>query len=263
MASTSTLQLTFLGTGTSQGVPVIGCDCPVCRSADPRDQRLRTAALIQWGDLELCIDIGPDFRQQMLRAKVRHLDGLLLTHEHNDHIAGLDDVRPFNFRQNADMPVYAMPRVCQILKQRFSYVFESIPYPGAPMVTLHEIHSGQQFSIAGQPILPIQIEHGQLPILGYRLGDLTYITDMKRVSPESRAMIEGSRILVVNALRYEEHHSHLTLDEAVDFIRQIGPGRAYLTHASHHLGLHQELEKKLPSGIMYAYDGLKIELPNS
>lgn len=253
--------LTFLGTGTSQGVPVIGCDCPVCTSNDPRDQRLRTSALLEVGAVKLLFDIGPDFRQQMLRAGFSDIEAILMTHEHNDHLVGLDDVRPINFLQNRNMPIYTLPRVCRELEQRFAYVFEHIPYPGAPMVTLHPIHFNSHFEVAGIPVVAIRVEHGRLPILGFRIGDFAYLTDVKTVQDEAFALLRGTRFLVLNALRHQEHHSHLTLEEALAFVERLQPEQTYLTHLSHYFGRHQEWNPKLPAGVQLAYDGLKWRFP--
>ncbi len=250
-------QLTILGTGTSQGVPIIGCDCPVCQSPNPKDKRLRTSALLQVGDQQLSIDCGPDFRQQMLRAKVRHLDGVLFTHAHNDHIIGLDDVRPFNFRQKKDMPVYATVEVQQALTRRFDYVFEPNPYPGAPMVVLKTIEN-RPFDIAGIPIQPVQFLHGKLSVLGFRIGNLAYLTDMKTISEEEKLKLQNLKTLVINALHYKPHHSHLNLEEALALIEELAPEQAYLTHVSHRMGLHDEVNPTLPPGVQLAYDGLVI-----
>ncbi|MBX2871954.1 MAG: MBL fold metallo-hydrolase [Saprospiraceae bacterium] len=250
-------QLTILGTGTSQGVPIIGCDCPVCQSTNPKDNRLRTSALLQVGDQQVSIDCGPDFRQQMLRAKVSHLDGLLFTHAHNDHIIGLDDVRPFNFRQKKDMPVYATVEVQQALTKRFDYVFEPNPYPGAPMVVLKTIEN-RPFEIEGIPIQPVQFLHGKLFVLGFRIGNLAYLTDMKTISTEEKAKLRNLKTLVINALHYKAHHSHLNLEEALALIEELAPEKAYLTHVSHRMGLYDEVNPTLPAGVELAYDGLVI-----
>jgi phosphoribosyl 1,2-cyclic phosphate phosphodiesterase len=254
------LKVTILGTGTSQGIPVIGCSCRVCRSADPRDQRLRVAALLSWDDQHVVIDTGPDFRQQMLRAGPEHLDAVLLTHEHNDHIIGLDDVRPYNFKQGKNMPVYGLPRVVAEVRQRFAYVFAAQRYPGAPLIELHEIAPGEALLIGERPFTPLSVMHGQLPILGFRTGTFAYLTDVKTLPATTLALLQGVRTLVLSALHHRPHHSHLNLAEALELIGIIRPERTFLTHLSHHMGLHAEVEADLPPGVYLAYDGLEIEI---
>lgn len=253
-----TLKLILLGTGTSQGVPVIGCDCPVCSSDDPRDKRLRSAAFITDGNTHLVIDAGPDFRQQMLRARIRHLDAILLTHEHNDHVIGLDDVRPFNFQTGHPMSVYAQPRVAEQVRQRFEYIFGD-PIPGAPRIALLPLDKSTPFYIANIGIQPIEIMHGRLPILGFRLGDLTYLTDVKTVSPAEKEKIAGTRYLITSALHHWEHPVHMNLAEALDFVADIAAEKTWLTHVSHQMGLAEEVERQLPPNVALAYDGLEIE----
>jgi phosphoribosyl 1,2-cyclic phosphate phosphodiesterase len=252
--------VTILGTGTSQGVPVIGCDCRVCTSPDPRDQRLRTAALVEQNGKHVQIDTGPDFRQQMLRAAPPYVDAILYTHEHADHTAGLDDVRPFNFMHRRDMPLYALERVGDELRKRFDYAFAERPYPGAPMLDLHHIEAGQQFTAAGMEWEAIPVLHGQLPILGFRTGNFVYLTDVKTLSPAALEQVAGCDALVINALHHSEHRTHLNLDESLRLIDRIAPRRAYLTHLSHRMGLHAEIEPTLPPGVFIAYDGLRIEV---
>lgn len=254
------MKITFLGTGTSQGVPVIACDCEVCTSTDKHDKRLRVSVLIEEAGKSLVIDAGPDFRYQMLRAGVRHLDAILFTHEHKDHVAGLDDVRAFNFKQQSEIDVYADTRVQSALKQEFHYIFSEAKYPGIPRLELHEIKADQAFMVAGIEITPISVLHYKLPVFGFRIGDFTYITDAKTIDEENIAKIRGSKIVVINALQMESHISHLTYDEAVSLARQIGAEQTYLTHISHKLGTHEKVSKELPEGINLAYDGLKLDV---
>lgn len=251
------MKLTLLGTGTSQGVPVIGCDCHVCLSNDPRDKRLRTAALLRQEDTNILIDTGPDLRQQMLRAGVRHLDAILLTHEHNDHVIGLDDVRPFNFRSGHPMSVYALPRVAADVQRRFAYIFGE-PIPGLPRVELHTIDANDSFCIGGVGVQTIGILHGRLPILGFRFGAIAYLTDVKSLEPEELAKLAGTRYLVINALRQRPHPTHLNLEEALAIIEKIGPEKAWITHISHEMGRTDELAGQLPPGVFAGYDGLEI-----
>lgn len=252
------IKITFLGTGTSQGVPVIGCDCVVCDSTNHQDKRLRTSVLVDCSNQTLVIDVGPDFRQQMLRAAVKNLNAILITHEHNDHIIGLDDVRPFNFKKWQDMPVFASKRVIGQLKKRFSYVFSENPYPGSPMIKLHTISKENDFNAAGIPITPIEVRHGGLPILGFRIGDFTYLTDVKTISATEKHKVKNSKVLVINALHHKEHHSHLNLEQALNLIEELAPEQAYLTHLSHRMGMHEEVSKSLPPNVSIAYDGLQV-----
>lgn len=204
------------------------------------------------------IDAGPDFRQQMLRANVKHLDAILLTHAHNDHIIGLDDVRPFNFRQKQDMPIYALPDVNDQVRSRFGYIFMKNPYPGSPMLKLHDIVDFEKLDLFNVSIQPINVMHGNLPVLGFRIGDFTYLTDVKTISEEGKQKVRGSKTLVLNALHHKEHHSHLNLKQALQLIEELEPEHAYLTHLSHNMGLHQEIDERLPSNVSLAHDGLKF-----
>ncbi|MFA6275306.1 MAG: MBL fold metallo-hydrolase [Pedobacter sp.] len=253
------MKITFLGTGTSQGIPVIGCSCSVCLSADKRDKRLRVSVLVETDDKIIVIDSGPDFRYQMLRAGVKDLDAILFTHEHKDHVAGLDDIRPFNYILKKKIDIYAAERVQEALKREFSYIFADIKYHGLPQINLHTVND-KPFKVGETSITPIDVLHYKLPVLGYRFKDFTYITDAKTISEESLTKIKGSKYLVINALQKEEHISHFTLDEAIAFANKAGAEKTYFTHMSHNLGLHADIEKELPNHIKLAYDGLSFEL---
>lgn len=253
------MRITFLGTGTSQGVPVIACHCNVCLSKDPRDKRLRTSILLEIEGWTFVIDTGPDFRCQMLRADVQRLDGILFTHEHKDHIAGLDDVRAFNHKQQEKIPIYADKRVIEAIKREFYYAFIEPYYPGVPQLNVHEIDHHEFMIAKTVPVTPIEVLHHKLPVKGFRIGDFTYITDMKSISEEEKQKVKGSRILVLNALQREKHISHLTLSEAISFAQEINAEVTYFTHISHRLGTFQEVTKELPPNIFLAYDGMKID----
>lgn len=258
------VHLTLLGTGTSQGVPVIACDCKVCTSHDPRDKRLRSSAMFEVdgvhapkGDRTFVVDTGPDFRQQMLRARVQQLDAVLFTHEHKDHVAGLDDVRAFNFRQKRDMDLYAAPRVQEALRREFHYVFAENPYPGVPRVRLHGLDS-QPLTVGGVDILPLPVKHYKLPVFGFRVGPIAYITDANAFAPETWERLQGVEILVLNALRKEKHISHFNLEEALEVADRVAPKETYLTHLSHLMGRHRHVLPDLPSGVYLGEDGLRI-----
>ncbi|MDX5346305.1 MAG: MBL fold metallo-hydrolase [Hymenobacteraceae bacterium] len=253
------MTVTFLGTGTSQGVPVIGCDCEVCSSLDYRDKRLRVSVHLQVNNKSIIIDSGPDFRAQVLRQRIRKLDALLFTHEHKDHTAGLDDIRAFNFMQHKDMPVYAEPRVQEQLKKEYSYIFSNVNYPGIPRVELHAI-SEENFEVEGIPVIPIRALHYKLPVLGFRFGDFTYITDANFISEEEKEKIKGTKVLALNALRKEPHISHFSLSEALALVEELQPEQTYLTHISHLMGLHREVEAELPPNVNLAFDGLQFQV---
>lgn len=254
------MKVTVLGSGTSQGVPVIACDCHVCTSEDSKDSRLRCSVLISIDGKNYVIDSGPDFRQQMLREKVTTLSGILFTHEHKDHVAGMDDVRAFNFREKRDMDVYCSERVLEALKREFSYVFGENTYPGIPKIHVNLINKSA-FKLPNDiTVQPIEVMHYMLPVLGFRFGDFTYLTDAKTITEEEKQKLVGTKILIVNALRREEHVSHFNLEEALAFIAEIKPERAYLTHISHLFGRHEEIEKELPENVFVAYDGLTLEI---
>ena len=253
------MKVTFLGTGTSQGVPVIACNCEVCTSLNAYDKRLRSSILITSDETTLVIDSGPDFRYQMLRNQIQHLDAVVFTHEHKDHIAGMDDIRAFNYKQQSAMEIYATEQVQNALKREFYYVFSDFKYPGVPLVNLNTIHE-EAFKVGDIELLPIEVMHYKLPVKGFRIKDFTYITDAKTVAEEEIAKIKGSKILVINALQKERHISHFTLDEAIAFAELIGAEETYFTHISHRLGLHDEVSSSLPKGIKLTYDGLSINI---
>jgi len=253
------MKITFLGTGTSQGIPVIACRCEVCSSSNPKDNRLRCSVLVEFNEKTIVIDTGPDFRQQMLKNKVRRLDAVLFTHEHKDHVAGLDDIRAFNFVMKQNMDIYLTDAVEQAIRREFSYIFADTKYPGIPLINLHRI-TNHPFDLFDQTILPIEVMHYQMPVFGYRIGDFTYITDAKSISEIELEKLEGTKILVINALRRETHVSHFTLNEALDLINRIKPQKGYLTHLSHQMGKHEDVMKELPSNVEIAYDGLIVEI---
>lgn len=253
------MKVTFLGTGTSQGVPLIGCDCEVCRSTDEKDKRLRSSIMIEDGGKVFVIDTGPDFRQQMLRENVKRLDAVIFTHEHRDHIAGLDDIRAFNFTMKSAIDVYADELVEKALRKMLWYVFAEEKYPGIPEIKMHTI-SGEPFTIGQTKFIPIRVLHHKLPVWGFRVNNFTYITDANFIAAEEKKKIYGSEVIVLNALRKEPHISHFSLDEALDIIAELKPKKAYLTHISHQLGKHKDVEKILPSNIRLAYDGLTLSL---
>ncbi len=253
------MKVTFLGTGTSQGVPLIACSCRVCLSTDLRDKRLRSSVMIEENGTCIVIDSGPDFRQQMLREQVKHLDALLFTHSHKDHTAGMDDVRAFNYFSKKAMDVYASVHTQMALKREFQYIFDDSGYPGIPKIDLHTIEAGKTFHIGSLTITPLEVLHHKMPVLGFRINDFTYITDANHIPTYSKKIIKGSRYLVLNALRREAHISHFTLNEAISEAAGLQVPKVYLTHISHQLGLHAEVSNELPEGILLAHDGLKIE----
>ncbi|GET44850.1 MBL fold metallo-hydrolase [Capnocytophaga felis] len=253
------MKITFLGTGTSQGIPVIGSNHPVSLSKNKKDSRLRTSAMISWENINLVIDCGPDFRQQMLTNKVSHLEAILFTHEHADHTTGLDDIRPFVYQQG-DMPIYALPRVISELKRRFEYIFRTENrYLGAPSVIINEIDD-ESFSLFGKTITPIQVMHGNLPILGYRIQNMAYITDAKTIRQDELDKLHDLDVLVLNCLREQVHPTHLNLEEALEIIEIVKPKRTFFTHISQTFGFHDEVSEKLPPNVFLAYDNLVIDV---
>jgi phosphoribosyl 1,2-cyclic phosphate phosphodiesterase len=253
------MTVTFLGTGTSTGVPMIACPCAVCHSPDPRDKRLRSSVLLQTGETSIVIDTTPDFRTQMLRIGLTRLNAVVFTHPHKDHIAGLDDVRAFNFFMREAMHVYANAMTEETLKREFGYAFADKRYPGVPEIVLHTIDD-QPFNVRELTFIPIQVWHHKMPVYGYRIGDFTYITDANRIEASEREKIRGSKVLVLNALRRESHLSHFTLGEAIRLADDLGVDQAYFTHISHQLGLHADVSAELPPGRALAYDGLQVTL---
>ena len=258
------MKITILGCGTSQGVPVIGCDCDVCRSEDPRDKRLRTSILIQTERTTVCVDAGPDFRQQMLRENVKHLDAILITHPHKDHIGGLDDVRSFNFLQNISMPIYASPEAQAEIKREYSYAFvdKSELYPGAPTYNLIDIINNKPIIINELVIEPIPLLHLKMLCYGFRIGDFAYITDFSHISDESCEKLKGVKYLIIEALHHKKHYSHINLSEAIEISQRLAVKKAWFTHISHSMGKAADVNKTLPSNMMLAYDGLRITIEN-
>lgn len=254
------MKITILGSGTSQGVPVIACDCAVCHSSDALDKRLRSSILISDQTENFVIDTGPDFRQQMLNHSVKSLRAVIYTHEHKDHLAGLDDVRAFNYKEQRDMEVFCTEAVEIALRREFQYIFSNDRYPGIPSIQINRIENKAFELPNGLTLLPIEVLHYKMPVFGYRIGDFTYITDAKTISETEKQKVKGTKILVVNALHRSEHISHFNLDEALAFIAEIKPEKAYLTHISHLFGKHQEIEKELPPNVFLAYDGMTLEI---
>ncbi len=253
------MKVNFLGTGTSQGVPVIGCDCSVCKSLDFRDKRLRTSIHVEASGVSLVVDTGPDFRMQMLRTGIKRLDAVLFTHEHKDHTAGMDDIRPFNFLQKTDMPIFARRNVLDQIRREYSYVFSSERYPGVPQIESIEITEAP-FRINGLTVTPIPVLHYKLPVFGFRFGNFSYITDANYIPAESLKLMEGTEVLVLNALQNDPHISHFTLREAIEMSKKIGAKQTFFTHMSHRLGRHAEIDAELPQGMALAYDGLELTL---
>jgi phosphoribosyl 1,2-cyclic phosphate phosphodiesterase len=253
------LRITFLGTGTSGGVPMIACGCYICTSADEKDKRLRSSILVESKTTTLVVDTTPDFRTQMLRANVKKLDAVIFTHPHKDHVAGLDDIKAYNFFQHKPMDVYANKLTQDALLREFPYIFTEDKYPGIPSVHLHTI-THESFIVGDIPVTPIWVHHLKMPVLGFRFGDFTYITDANRIDEEEKEKIKGSKILVVNALRKKEHISHFTLQQAIDLENELKIPKGYFTHMSHQLGRHEEINNELPSNIRLAYDGLQINI---
>jgi phosphoribosyl 1,2-cyclic phosphate phosphodiesterase len=252
------MKITFLGTGTSQGIPVIGSDHPVCLSKNPKDKRLRSSVLLTDEDFQVVIDCGPDFRMQMLNANVKHLDAIIFTHEHADHTAGLDDVRQFSKRSGA-LPIYAHEKVLKMLEKRYDYIFNNdVIYVGKPTVKTFEIKENRPFRINGKTIIPINILHGDMPIFGFRIEDFAYLTDISYIDKIEKLKLKGLKILVVDALRIDFHPTHFNLEQALDLIEELNPEKAYLTHISHRLGFHDEVQKELPQNVFLSYDGLVI-----
>ena len=254
------LKITFLGTGTSSGVPMIACSCEVCTSSDPKDNRLRSSILVESEKTTLVVDTTPDFRFQMLKEKVKKMDAVLFTHTHKDHVAGLDDIKAFNYFQQSAIDVYANELTQRSLKNEFHYIFAEHKYPGIPDIKLHEIKE-EPFLAHDIPVIPIKAWHLKMPVLGFRFGDFTYITDANRIEESEKEKIRGSKILVLNALRHKAHISHFTLQEAIDLAKELEIPNAYFTHISHQLGLHETVNKTLPGGCALAHDGLQLRLP--
>jgi phosphoribosyl 1,2-cyclic phosphate phosphodiesterase len=255
------LKITFLGTGTSSGVPMIGCDCMVCTSTDKKDKRLRSSILVESAKTTLVVDTGPDFRYQMLRKNVKHLDAVLFTHPHKDHLAGLDDIRAYNFFSKKPISIYADSLTEEAVRRDFYYVFSETKYQGIPELEMNTI-TMESFLVGDIPVTPILVWHLKMPVMGFRFGDFTYITDANRIDEPEQAKIRGSEVLVLNALRRQKHIAHFTLEEAIAMSQSIGVPRTYFTHISHQLGLHAEVEKELPPGIHLAFDGLEISMPD-
>ena len=253
------MKVNFLGSGTSQGVPVINCLCEVCRSLDYRDKRLRSSIVIEKNGNSILIDCGPDFRQQALIQKIDHLAGIVFTHEHKDHVGGLDDIRPFNYHQKTDIPIYASTRVLEHLKLEYPYIFLENQYPGIPKINVIQMN-GEPFQAAGIDFIPIQVMHHKLPVWGYRINDFTYITDANYIADSEKRKIRGTKILVLNALQVDPHISHFNLEQAVSMVEELAPETAYLTHISHRLGLHKKISNDLPANIHLAFDGLTLNI---
>ena len=254
------MNIYFLGTGTSQGIPVIGNDDPVCRSEDLKDKRLRVSVLVSWDTFVIIIDCGPDFRQQMLISKCTKLDAILFTHEHSDHTAGIDDIRPFNFKQGA-IPIFAHDRVLKNLQKRFDYIFETEnKYPGAPSVSSYNVIENETFYIGNKAIIPINALHGDLQVFGYRIDKFAYLTDIKTIETQEIEKLEGLEVLVINALRIEKHKTHFNLEEALNFIALLQPKKTFLTHISYNFGFHEEIQKNLPENVFLAFDNLEIKI---
>lgn len=254
----SIVKITFMGTGTSLGVPIIGCGCNVCQSADPRDKRTRSSLMLEAGHRHIMIDTGPDFRTQCLSNSVTRIDAVLITHPHRDHLAGLDDIRPFCYQQQAVIPIYGSSLSCDAIRRDYAYCFAEPKYPGVPDIELHEIEYGKEFRIGDTGIVPLPVMHGSMKVTAYRIGDFTYITDANMISDHTLDMIAGTRYLVINALSPKKHHSHFSLEEALSMIERINPEWAYLTHIGHSLG-HEETERNTPDRVHLAYDGLQLE----